>query len=607
MAKYDIIVVGGGPAGAGTALRASMLGLKTLLIERGRWPGDKNVSFDGMFKSFGEELYPGLGDLVPKEKLIWNINNYVVAYEYCLLKRGGYVKFQALQLDEPNTPHPHQMYICLRNQWDKWFAGLAEKEGVELMNSTLVVDVLRGSSGAVKGVITDKGEKIEAPITVAADGTNSIMARKAGLRPKWHPGDIILFVQAWYELGPGAPEKEPGIVGTFDFMDTELIDPQEVGVGNCFTYYITRPDGKRYLMIGAGGMTQPGGKMSSYMHSNNWYLVQRIGQHKIYKDYIDHATLVSMDCHPVPATVDLGCYGPTYGDGIMVVGDAGIGTVWQGFGVFPAWECAIIAADVAKKAIDKGNVSAAVLKEYEDRWKQCRWYVDAAAEPWIHGKRRTEDGFAPFLRGLVRASPNLENRPGYGYVDAHAAYIREIICPSIANVPNLWPPGLKSALESAANMPNMGSPGLKPALESASVSPTESAKISEAEKEWVGKRLSDKVKACVTFIPTTSRCVVIDDSKCTGCGLCYKYCLGGVFDMDTKAGIAVVARIETCVECGACFHICPTDAIDWTYPDGGTGMVCSAPGVKYWDEDSTSPVEGTQTGGRLAPPYQRKV
>jgi electron transfer flavoprotein-quinone oxidoreductase len=587
MAKYyDIIVVGAGVGGAGTALRASMLGLKTLLVERGRWPGDKNVSFDGMFGSFEEELYPGLKDMVPQDKLMWNISNFGIAFEYCLLRRGGFVKFQALQPDEPGTPHPHVMHICLRNQWDKWFAGLVVKEGVELMNSTLVVDVLRDSAGAVKGIITDKGEKIKAPITIAADGTNSIVARKAGLRPKWHPGDVIVYAQMWYELGPGAPAKEPAIVGTFDFMDTELIDPEEVGVGNVFTYYIIQPDGKRYLMIGAGGMTQPGGKMSSYMHSNTWYLAQRIGQHQIYKDYIDNAKLVSMDCHPVPATIDLGCYGPTYGDGIMVVGDAGIGTVWQGFGVPPAWEAAIIAADVAKKAIDKGDVSAAVLKEYEDRWKQCRWYVDAATEPSIHGKWNTEDGLAPFLRGLVRVAPEVEVRPGHGFWDAHVACVKDVISPALANTMNMLT-------------------GPKSATRSAGVSPVESAKISKAEKEWVGKKLSDKVKACVTFIPTKSRCVVVDDSKCTGCGLCYKYCLGGVFDMDARAGKAVVARIETCLECGVCFHICPTDAIDWTYPDGGTGVVCSAPGIKYWDEYSTSPGAVTQTGGRLAPPSNR--
>jgi len=587
MANYDVIVVGAGPAGAGTALRSAMSGLKTLLIERGRWAGDKNSSFDVMWLPFEEHIYPGLADMVPQDKLMWNINHYMVAFEYGLLKKGGFFKFQGLQLDGPDAKHPHVGHICLRNQWDRWFAGLAVNEGVELMPSTLVVDVLRDEKGAVKGVITDKGEKIEAPITVAADGCQSIIAEKAGLRPKWRPGDVIVFVQMWWELGPGAPDKEPGIVGTYDFMDTEIIHPEEVGCGNCFTYYITLPNGKKYLMIGAGGMTEDGGKISAPLHSNPWYLGYRIGQHMIYKEYIDNARLVSMDCKPVPATVDLGCYGPTYGDGIMVVGDAGIGTVWQGFGVPAAWESAVIAADVARKAIDKGDASAEVLKEYEHRWKQCRWVVDAAREPSIHGKWNTDDGLRPFLNGLVRATPEVEMRPDNGIWDAHNAYIKEVLAPAMA-----------SAMKMATGYDD-------PEIKKSVIPTAERANISEEEKEWVGQKLSDKIKECVSFVPSKTECVKVDDSRCNGCGLCYKYCLGGVFDMDEKEGKAVVARLATCMECAACYYICPTNAIEWTFPEGGTGVVAFQPGIKYWDEEEDSS-QGISSG-RLAPPYQRKA
>src|SRR4030042_1799435 len=252
----------------------------------------------------------------------------------------------------------------------------------------------------------------------------------------------------------------------------------------------------------------------------------------------------------------------------MVVGDAGIGTVWQAMGQHAVWESAMIAADVAKKAIDKGDFSAAVLKEYEDRWKKRPWVVDAANEPWLHGKWRTEDGLATYLRGLVRSTPGPDSKPGYGFTDQFNEYMREVIYPTVANLPNIWPPGLK------------------PMSESAGVSPKESAKISEGEREWVGKNLSDKVKACVDFTPTTSKFIKVDASKCNGCGLCYKYCVGGGFDMDKKRRKAVVARLETCLECGSCFNICPKDAIEWTDPRGGTGVGCSAPGiVDYWDDD----------------------
>jgi ferredoxin-like protein FixX len=31
--------------------------------------------------------------------------------------------------------------------------------------------------------------------------------------------------------------------------------------------------------------------------------------------------------------------------------------------------------------------------------------------------------------------------------------------------------------------------------------------------------------------------------------------------------------METCGECGACRYVCPVNAIDWFYPEAGTGIV----------------------------------
>ncbi len=570
--KYDVIVVGAGVAGASTALRASMLGLKTLLIERTRWPGEKNVSVNGKNQNYAEALLPEIDDLVPKEKLMAYMDGFHVYFEKALLKNGGFINFNAFEVGDADDPDPTaRVYVSNRNQWDRWFADIVVKRGVELMTSTLVVDIIRDGA-TVKGVITDKGEKIEASITVAADGTNSIVTRKAGLRPKFHSKDLWIAAEVVYEMGSAAPEEAPAVQGTFNFMETELIDSHEVGYGYGWIYYLKQSDGKTYLKIGTGSMAEPGGKCDCWMHTNTWGLLARIGQHMIYNSYVSNGKLVAMSCKACPDTVDMGCYGPTYGNGILVVGDAGIGTCWQGMGVYPAWDCAIIAADVAKKAIEKGDVSAAVLKEYEDRWKQRVWVADAALQPWVHGKWRTEDGMAPFLRKIPRIVPGMCPAASQtrGQKENISKLMEGVIVPALANV---W-----------SMVPNF-----KPA--NSGVFPKCSVDVSETEKEWAGKNLSDKIKSCTAFIPTKENFIRIDESKCDGCGKCYRYCMGGVFDMDDAKGKAVVARLETCMECGTCFHICPKDAVDWNYPPGGTGMVVSTPGANYWDDDSVK-IEG---------------
>src|SRR5713226_6872053 len=59
MQEFDAIVVGAGPAGSSAALAMASAGLQVALIERGEYPGAKNVS--------GAALYaPGLlADLLP--------------------------------------------------------------------------------------------------------------------------------------------------------------------------------------------------------------------------------------------------------------------------------------------------------------------------------------------------------------------------------------------------------------------------------------------------------------------------------------------------------------------------------------------------------------
>ncbi len=576
MGENDVIVVGAGPAGSATALRCAKSGLKTLLLERGNYPGEKCLDIVGLWKPFLDELVPDIDQQIPKEKLLWNFYGFDTGFEYGLTKRGGFFTLKGLQPDAPDDPHKHGIAVLYRNQWDKWFAEeVCVPAGVDLKNKACVVDVIRDGKGAIKGVITDTGEKIEAPIVVAADGTSSITVRKAGLRNKYHNGDVFMYAQIKYKLGPGAPAKQPEIVGTYDFIETEYVDVDEIAPGNTWTYFLTEKNGTRYFEIGGGGPVYAGSELGYQVKTNIWYLLQRIVKHPIYREYVKHGELVSFDCQMVPATSHLGKAGPTYGDGIMAVGDAGIGTVWQGFGVFPAWEAGIMAAAVAKKAIDKGDASAAVLKEYEEKWKQYPWFADAAAEPYIHGLWGKDNGFAPLLRGLYRMTPECEVRPGYGYVQAHADFLKDVIYPTLANAANMWPIGAVPL-----NLPDRDE------------LPLPSAKIGEEESEWVGKKLSDKVKAVNHFIPSKKQFIKVCASKCTGCGLCYRHCMGGVFDMDEKTSKAVVARLETCLECSMCMHVCPSDAIDWSYPEAGTGAVCQSPGAYLWDDPRSAPIDG---------------
>ena len=68
--------------------------------------------------------------------------------------------------------------------------------------------------------------------------------------------------------------------------------------------------------------------------------------------------------------------------------------------------------------------------------------------------------------------------------------------------------------------------------------------------------------------------IFYDEQKCDGCGGCALVCGGSVWAVPggKKARLATKYR-EFCLECAACHAVCEQDAIEFRYPNGGSGIV----------------------------------
>ncbi|MBI4185940.1 MAG: 4Fe-4S binding protein [Chloroflexi bacterium] len=54
---------------------------------------------------------------------------------------------------------------------------------------------------------------------------------------------------------------------------------------------------------------------------------------------------------------------------------------------------------------------------------------------------------------------------------------------------------------------------------------------------------------------------IIDESACTGCGICEDSCMEDVIRMDRERGKACIWYIEDCQGCYVCAKDCPREAI----------------------------------------------
>lgn len=62
--------------------------------------------------------------------------------------------------------------------------------------------------------------------------------------------------------------------------------------------------------------------------------------------------------------------------------------------------------------------------------------------------------------------------------------------------------------------------------------------------------------------------IVLDGELCTGVGLCEHVCPTDVFQVDHQQRVAIVAKAEGCVQCGACIVQCPCDALHFRSATG---------------------------------------
>lgn len=203
--KFDVAIVGAGPAGISAAITLADAGVKTIVFERGEYPGAKNMSGGVVY---GHNLAEVLPDYLQRKCPIER--NIVESRLWLLSKDSGFsFSYRDSIFD---SERKYNAFTVGRAKFDRWFAEQARQKGALIVPGTVVVGLLRDGNGRVTGVATGRGEgEVEAKVTLMAEGVNSPLAARAGLRPDLKPEEVALAVKEVIEVPAEVVEQRFGV------------------------------------------------------------------------------------------------------------------------------------------------------------------------------------------------------------------------------------------------------------------------------------------------------------------------------------------------------------------------------------------------------------
>jgi electron transfer flavoprotein-quinone oxidoreductase len=347
--KFDVIVVGAGPAGTSCALVCAQKGLNVLLIERGEYPGSKNVMGGVLYRKQMEELIPEFWKEAPLERP-------VIEQRFWMMDKESVVQFGYKGLEW--GVEPYNNFTVLRAQFDQWFAKKAVEAGALLINETVVTECIV-ENGKVIGIRTDRPNgEVYADVVVLADGVNSLLSKQLGFHKEFRPDEVALTVMEVINL----PKEK--INDRFNLEDNQgctieiFGDSTKGNLGTAFLY-----TNKDSLNIGVGTT------LSSMIKAKlkPYDLLDYLKTHPMVKPMLAGGESAEYLAHLIPE----GGYRSVpkvAGNGVVVVGDAAqLVNAIHREGSNMAMHSGLLAAETVIEAKYRGDFSESSLNLYRQK------------------------------------------------------------------------------------------------------------------------------------------------------------------------------------------------------------------------------------------------
>lgn len=318
MQRYDVIVVGAGPAGATAATVAARQGAKVLLLEEHSIIG-RPIQCTGLLSIRGWRLAR-----VPDSIIVREITGVRVhSPDDTVYELGG---------------ERARAYVIDRDRFDQSLVERAAKAGVTVQTGTRAVELSEYRNRErtlITQTPTGARATYKASVIIGADGSHSLLARQAGLpRPK----KILLGLQALLALSPPRERR--------DFVEVFF---GRRWAANFFAWSVPAAEGTARVGLATDLFSQA-----------------KACFERLRREYHNSGKILSYQSGMIP----IGPAERTVTDGFLIVGDAaGQAKPTSGGGIYTGMLCGKIAGEVAARCALSGKTQERFLNEYERRWR----------------------------------------------------------------------------------------------------------------------------------------------------------------------------------------------------------------------------------------------
>ncbi|MHB8466535.1 MAG: FAD-dependent oxidoreductase [Acidimicrobiales bacterium] len=349
--SFDAVVVGAGPAGAAAALVLARAGAHVAMVERGAFPGSKNMYGGVVYARVLDDLIPDWWKEVPVQRWVTRRATMVLTETQSLT-----IDYRTQAWAQP----PYNGCTTFRPDFDAWLAAKAESAGAMLIPSTVVTGLRRDGRGRVSGVRTDRpGGDIDAEVVIACDGVNSFLAKEAGLYPHVDAGHFTLGAKEVLALPRDEIDKRFALRGD-EGADFEIIGATGDVPGGAFLY-----TNAESVAVGVVLRLPELGRSGRRPED----IIAEVKSHPTIAPLVAGGTLIEYSAHLIPE----GGYDAmpeVVTDGLLVAGDAAglclAAGIWLE-GVNFAISSGAAAGETAVEALASGDTSVFGLGGYRTR------------------------------------------------------------------------------------------------------------------------------------------------------------------------------------------------------------------------------------------------